>query len=62
MIDNLDTLLISLIIRGKANLLEQELHVLNLSNFVLECDNIRDSLNKDLDPSALDGSKKYKKN
>ena len=37
-----------------ANLLEQELHSLKLSTFVLDGDNIRHGLNKDLTFSAID--------
>ena len=37
-----------------ANLLEQEFHSLKLSTFVLDGDNVRDGLNKDLTFSAID--------
>ena len=44
-----------------ANLLEQELHVLKISTFVLDGDNIRHSLNKDLSFSLKDRSENIRR-
>ena len=44
-----------------ANLLEQELHVLKISTFVLDGDNIRHSLNKDLTFSSKDRSENIRR-
>ena len=44
-----------------ANLLEQELHVLKISTFVLDGDNIRHSLNKDLTFSLKDRSENIRR-
>ena len=44
-----------------ANLLEQELHSLKLSTFVLDGDNIRHGLNKDLNFSAADRSENIRR-
>ena len=44
-----------------ANLLEQELHILKISTFVLDGDNIRHSLNKDLTFSSTDRSENIRR-
>ena len=44
-----------------ANLLEQELHILKISTFVLDGDNIRHSLNKDLAFSLKDRSENIRR-
>ena len=44
-----------------ANLLEQELHILKISTFVLDGDNIRHSLNKDLTFSLKDRSENIRR-
>ena len=44
-----------------ANLLEQELHSLKVSTFVLDGDNIRHGLNKDLTFSAIDRSENIRR-
>lgn len=44
-----------------ANLLEKELHILKISTFVLDGDNIRHSLNKDLTFSSTDRSENIRR-